>query len=92
MTLTEISIVAREYCEIKASMKQLEKRIETLKAELVDELVSRGVDTLNTGIYTIKWTPCSTTRIDSAALKKDLPCVFDKYVKESIAHRFKITE
>jgi predicted phage-related endonuclease len=92
MTLNEISILAKEYCEKHAMMKQVEKDVEVLKTEITDELSIRDVEMLDTGVYVIKWTPYKITKIDSAALKEGHPHVFAQYVKETVARRFKVTQ
>ena len=90
MSSTEITLKAREYRELQAMIKQLEEEADALKASLVAEIESRKVETLQADIFTIRYTEYQSSRLDTAALKKELPDIADRYTKTNTARRFQV--
>lgn len=45
-----------------------------------------------TNTYKVSWKPYSTNRLDSKALKSEMPYIYKKYCKESATRRFTVTE
>ena len=90
MTIVEITGKAKEYREVQAMVKQLEEEAEALKAEMITELEAQGVSTLQADVFTIKWMPYSSSRVDTTALKKELPEIAERYTKITEARRFQV--
>ena len=90
MTIVEITGKAREYREVQAMIKQLEEEAEALKGEMIAELEAQGVSTLQADIFTIKWAAYKSSRVDTTALKKELPEIAEKYTKTTEARRFQV--
>ena len=90
MTMHEITGKAKEYREIQAMLKQLEEEADALKADMIAELEAQGVDSLKADIFTIRWTAYTSSRIDTTALKKELPDVATRYTKTTEARRFQV--
>ena len=87
MSLTE---KAREYRELQAMIKELEAEAEAVKASITAELDAQGVDTIQADIFTIKWTAYTSSRIDTTAIKKELPDIAARYTKTTEARRFQV--
>ena len=87
MSLTE---KAREYRELQAMIKDLEAEVEAVKASITAELDAQGVDTIQADIFTIKWTAYTSSRIDTTAIKKELPDIAARYTKTTEARRFQL--
>lgn len=90
MSTFEITNKAREYREIQAMIKQLEDEAEALKAAITAQMDAQNTDTVQADIFTIKWTVYSSSRVDTAALKKELPDVAARYTKTTEARRFQV--
>ena len=90
MTIVEIKGKAKEYREIQAMIKQLEDEAEALKATMIAELEAQGVSTLQADIFTIKWTAYKSNRVDTTALKNELPEIAERYTKVTEAKRFQV--
>ena len=90
MTMLEITGKAKEYREIQALLKQLEEEADALKAEMIAELEAQGVDSLNADIFTIKYTAYKSNRLDTTALKNELPDIAARYTKVTEARRFQV--
>jgi len=90
MTIVEITSKAREFKELQIFIKQLEEEAEALKIMMIAELEAQGTDTLRADIFTIKWTPYTSSRIDTTALKNELPEVAARYLRTTEAKRFQV--
>ena len=76
--------------DLENQYKELEKSIELLKDELKAALAENGEEVHDTGSYLIKYQSIVSNKLDSTALKKDLPDVYSKYTKESSYKRFTV--
>lgn len=90
MTINDVVTKIREYKELQAYIRQLEEEAEAAKAAIVAEMEARGTDTLQADIFTVRYTAYASSRIDSAALKKELPDVAARYTKTTEARRFQV--
>jgi len=90
MTTVEIAGIAKEYRELQAMIKELEDEAEAIKATMIAELEAQGTDTLQAGIFTIKWTAYCGSRVDTTALKKELPDIAARYTRSTESRRFQV--
>ena len=90
MTMNEITNKAKDYREIQALIKELEAEAEALKAAMIAHMEAQGADTLQADIFTIRWTAYTSNRVDTTALKKELPDVAARYTKTTEARRFQV--
>jgi len=90
MTTIDITKAAKDYRELQAMIKELEAEAEAIKATLTAEMTAQGVDTLVADIFTVKFTAYTSNRIDTTALKAELPDVAARYTKTSEARRFQV--
>jgi predicted phage-related endonuclease len=81
---------AREYREILAMIQELEEEAEALKAAMIAEMEVQEVDTLQADIFTIRYTKYQSSRVDTTALKKELPDVAARYTKTTETRRFQV--
>ena len=90
MSANEISTKAREYREVQALIKQLQEEADALKAEITAHMDAEQTDTLQADIFTIRWTAYQSSRVDTTALKNELPEVAARYSKTTTARRFQV--
>ena len=90
MTILEITGKAREYRELQIMIKELEGEAEALKIEMIAELEAQNVDTLQADVFTIKWTAYKSNRIDTTALKSELPEIAARFTRTSESRRFMV--
>ena len=90
MTIVEITSKARQFKELQIFIKQLEEEAEALKSVMIAELEAQNTDTLQADIFTIKWTAYKSNRIDTTALKNELPEIAARYSKTTEARRFQV--
>ena len=76
--------------ELMRMKEELEAEITALQDEIKAVMTAENVDTLRGTDYKVTWKAYQTSRIDSKALKADLPEIAAKYTKTTTARRFLI--
>lgn len=88
MTREEITKKVSELRELSRMADELSAEIEALKDELKAEMNEGNGYELKGTDYKITYHEITQTKIDSKALKKDLPEIAEKYSKVSSYRRF----
>ena len=86
MSIHEIEAKARE-------LRQLQQLIEeaTAEAEAIKDQIKTHMgdsEELRAGEYKITWKPVTTSRLDGAALKRELPEIAARFLKQTTGRRF----
>ena len=74
--------------EWKRIAEDADRAAAEITAELQSIMEEEGTDTLLGDDWKITWKPVSTTRIDSKALKAQMPAVYEAFAKVSTSRRF----
>lgn len=90
MSTNELAATIRELKELQAFIKQLEEEADAAKAAIIAEMQVRQTDTLQADVFTVRYTAYASSRVDTTALKRDLPDVADRYTRTTQARRFAI--
>lgn len=90
MTERQIENRVKKLQELEAQQKALEQEAEQIKAQLKAELEEQGVEELPTKNFIIRWKMVMSSRLDSKALKAELPEIYKQYCKQSGSKRFTI--
>jgi len=90
MSQNEIISIVREYKELQIFIKQLEEEADGLKAAITAEMDARQTDSLIVDVFTVRYTTYTSNRVDTTALKKELPDVAARYTKATEARRFSV--
>ena len=78
----------KELRELKRLAEELQTEIEGLQDAIKAEMTAQGVDTLAGADWKVTWKPVTSTRLDTAALKKALPDVAQRFTKTTTVRRF----
>ena len=85
--------IAAKAAELFGIRREIED-LSAVKAALEDELklamAERGAEEMTAGAHRLSWKVVTSTRIDTAALKRTLPEIAARFTKESRACRFTI--
>lgn len=85
--------IAAKAAELVGIRREIEE-LSAVKAALEDELklvmAERGAEELTAGEHRLSWKVVTSSRIDTAALKRALPEIAARFTKESRACRFTI--
>lgn len=76
----------RELMELRRMQEELTAEIEALQDTIKATMGSE--EELTAGAFKVTWKPVTTSRLDTAALKKALPDVAAAYTKTTTARRF----
>lgn len=88
MSTMELSSACTELQELRRMREELEAEIESISDRIKAHMEQNGVETLTAGAFKVTWKVVTSTRIDTAALRKDLPEVWEEYGKTTTSRRF----
>ena len=84
MSINELEAKARELRQLQALIDEAQAEAEALKDAIGDQ------DSIQAGEYRITWKAVTSSRIDTTALRKDLPEIWQEYGKTSTTRRFSV--
>lgn len=84
----EVEKMCREYKELQRLQEELSAEIEALKESI--KAAMHGAETLTAGCFKVAHKMVTTSRLDSAALKKALPDVAAAFTRTTQSRRFAI--
>ena len=90
MAINEIIRKLNELSELRRMADELNAEIEAIQAEIKAHMTAEETDTLTAGAFKVTWKAVTSTRIDTAALRKDLPEIWQEYGKTSTTKRFSV--
>lgn len=74
--------------ELQRMAEEISEEIENIRDEIKAEMLKRNTDEVITGEYKITWKTVISNRLDTTALKKALPDVFNSFTKQTESKRF----
>ena len=78
----------KELIELKRMKEELDAEITAAEDEI--KRVMGDEETLFAGAFKVSWKSYTSSRLDSTALKKALPDVAERFMKQTTARRFSI--
>ncbi len=88
MTEKMIENRVKKLQELEAQIKALEAAADAVREEIKADMSIRGLDELKTRHFVIRWKEVVSSRIDSKALKAELPAVYGRFCKATTCRRF----
>lgn len=76
----------KELQELKRMREELEAEITAIEDAIKADMGQR--EEMTAGAYKVTWKPVASRRIDTAAMKKALPDVCERFMRETIVRRF----
>ena len=86
MSINEMEAKARELRQLQALIEEAQAEAEALKDAI--KAAMGDSESIQAGEYKITWKAVTSSRIDTAALKKALPDVAERFTKETTTRRF----
>lgn len=80
--------LCNEYRENKRLIEELEAMNDSIKADIL--LIMGDAETMTEGAAKVTFKTVTSSRLDSSAIKKELPEVFQQYSKETSYKRFTV--
>lgn len=88
MSINEMEAKARELRQLQNLIEEAQAEAEALKDAI--KAAMGDSESIQAGEYRITWKPVKSSRIDTAALKKALPDVAERFTKETTVRRFTV--
>jgi len=88
MGTIELNSKVKELRELRRMADELQQEIDGLTDQIKAVMTERDTDTLTGDDYKITWKAVTSSRLDTAALKKALPQVAEQFTKTSTSRRF----
>lgn len=88
MSINEMEAKARELRQLQSLIEEAQAEAEALKDAI--KAAMGDSESVQAGEYKITWKPVKSSRIDTAALKKALPDVAERFTKETTVRRFTV--
>ena len=90
MSINELDMKVDQIRNLKRLIEDAEAEITGIEDEIKARMTELDTDELRGGTCKVTWKQVSSTRIDSKALKKELPDIAAKYSSTSTYKRFLI--
>jgi len=91
MTMTSLDPKAARLREVLMQIEDLEAEADAIRDEMKAAMIDSGDETISGTGWKATWKTVTSSRIDTAALKKALPDIAAKYTKTSTTCRFCFT-
>lgn len=88
MGTIELNGKIKELRSLRRLADEVAGEIEALQDAIKTEMTARSVDELTGDDWKVTWKAVTSNRLDSTALKKELPDIAARYTKASISRRF----
>ena len=88
MSIIEMDSKIKELQELRRMAEELQAEIDSLQDTIKAEMTARDVDTLAGTDWRVTWKNVTSNRLDSTALKKELPEIAARFMKQTTARRF----
>ena len=88
MSINEMEAKIRELRQLQALIAEAEAEAEAIRDEIKAAMGEQEI--LLAGEYKVTWRTVTSTRLDTAALKKALPEVAERFTRETTTRRFNV--
>lgn len=80
----------RKIRELEAQKKLLEEQINSLKGEIKDDMLQKGIDECRTKNFIVRWKEIISNSFDSKRFRVENPKAYSSYLVSSRCKRFTI--
>lgn len=88
MSTIEIQSKVNDLRELRRMADELQAEIDAIQDAIKEHMTAANTDELTGADYKITWKTVTSSRIDTAALKRELPSVVERFSKTTITRRF----
>jgi predicted phage-related endonuclease len=88
MSINEIDNKVQELRELRRMAEELQAEMDTITDEIKQHMDANHMETVLGLDYKISYKTVTSSRIDTAALKKELPDIAQQFSKTTTARRF----
>lgn len=91
MATNELISKLNDLAQLRRLADDLDAEITAIQDEIKAHMAAAQTDTLTAGAFRVVWKSVTSTRIDTAALRRELPEVWQEYGKTTTTKRFTIS-
>ena len=88
MSINEVEAKVRELRQLQALIEEAQTEAETIKDQLKAHMGDS--EELQAGEYKVKWRVVKSSRLDTKALRAELPDMAERYTAETTIRRFQL--
>ena len=88
MTPSELSTTVHDLKELRNLQDRIAAKIKTLEDQIKEHMADTDMFAITGDGFAVTWNEVSSTRLDTTALKHDMPDIAAQYMKTSITRRF----
>ena len=88
MSINEMDSKIKDLRELRRMADELAAEMETIQDSIKAHMDAAGVDTISGTDWRVTYKAVTSSRIDTAALKKALPDMVERFSKTTTARRF----
>lgn len=88
MSIDMMDQKVKELRELRRTQEELAAEIEQIQDELKAHMDANGMDTLFGFDWRITWKPVTSRRLDTTALRKEMPELAERFTKSTTCRRF----
>lgn len=88
MSTMEMNAKIKELRELKRMADELQAEIDAIQDSIKAEMTAQETDTLTGLDWKVTWKAVTSNRLDSTALKKELPDIAARFMKQTVSRRF----
>ena len=90
MATNELILKLTELADLRKMAEELNAEIEAIQDAIKGHMIECNTDTITAGVFKVTWKEVTSTRIDTTALRKDLPEIWQEYGKTTTTRRFSV--
>lgn len=90
MSINEITATLTELQELKRLREELDQEITRAEDAIKAHMTEANIETMTAGAFRVTWRAITSSRLDAAAMKKELPELVQRFMKPSTVRRFTV--
>ena len=90
MSKTKLQAMVEELVSLREMAAELADEIDTLQDAIKAGMDKQGVDVLEAGKHTVRWSVVKSSRFDAKAFRAVYPALYDEYMRSTEARRFTV--
>ena len=91
MATNELISKLNDLAQLRRMADDLDAEITAIQDEIKAHMAAAQTDTLTAGAFRVVWKSVTSTRLDTAALRRELPEVWQEYGKTTTTKRFTVS-
>mgnify|MGYP006893100827 FL=1 len=91
MATNELISKLNDLAQLRRLADDLDAEITAIQDEIKAHMAAAQTDTLTAGAFRVVWKSVTSTRLDTAALRRELPEVWQEYGKTTTTKRFTVS-